>query len=257
MPFSDWCDEVGHDIGAHTLSLLTSRAADLEAARDALAIVVPTHYASEERMADLLQKLGKPASAEFIRNALPKGKRIRSGDLGEILATEYANENTIYSLPIKRLRWKDHREMAMRGDDVIAVRDSDDGQRIEIMKGETKSRAALSAGVLTEARSSLDRDDGLPSPHALTFVATRLREIGEIGLADKIDNAQYKSGIAANQVCHFLFTFSGNPSENLLRTNLNAYGGTFNQHYVSLRVPTHQAFIKAVYLKVIENADNA
>lgn len=184
MPFSDWFDEAKHDVGTNTLALLTSRAADLDAARDALAVVVPTHYASEERMADLLQKLGKPASAQFIRGALPQGKRIRSGDLGEILASEYANENTVYSLPIKRLRWKDHREMAMRGDDVIAVRDSDDGQPLEIMKGETKSRAVLGAGVLTEARSSLDRDGGLPSPHALTFVATRLREMGQTGLAN-------------------------------------------------------------------------
>ena len=256
MLFGDWCDEAAHDVGAHALSLLTSRPADLDEARDALAAVVPTHYASEERMADLLQKLGKSASAEFIRNALPEGKRIRSGDLGEILANEYADESTVYALPIKRLRWKDHREMAMRGDDIIAVRESDDGQRLEFMKGKSKSRASLNAGVIDEARSSLDRDGGLPSPHALTFVATRLREIGEIGLADKIDEAQYKNGILVNQVCHFLFVFCGNSPENLLRTNLNAYGGTFKQHYAGLRVPTHQAFIKAVYLKVIENANN-
>ena len=91
---------------ATSLSLLTSRGADLDEARDELAVVVRTHYASEERMADLLERLGKPASSAFIRNSLPQGKRIRSGDLGEILASEYVDENTVYSLPIKRLRWK-------------------------------------------------------------------------------------------------------------------------------------------------------
>ena len=127
--------------------------------------------------------------------------------------------------------------MSMRGDDVIAVRESDDSQRLEFMKGETKSRASLNAGVLTEARTSLDRDQGLPSPHALTFVATRLREMGEVGLADRIDEAQYKTGIQANQVCHFLFVFYGTSPEDLLHTNLNAYSGTINQHYAGLHFP--------------------
>ena len=101
--------------------------------------------------------------------------------------------------------------MAMRGDDVIAVRESDDGQHLEIMKGETKSRAALNAGVLTEARSSLDRDGGLPSPMPSRSSTTRVREIGEIGLADKIDDAQYKRSILANQVCHFLLYSAETP----------------------------------------------
>lgn len=256
MPFADWCDEDEHDVGAHKLCFLTSRAADMAVGRDAVALVVPTHYASEERIADLLDKLGKPASAKFIRDMLPVGEKIRSGDLGEILATVYACENTVYTVPIKRLRWKDHREMSMRGDDVLAVRTDDDGDRIEFMKGETKSRAALSATVLTEAREGLDRDAGLPSPHALTFVATRLREIGEIELADKIDAAQYKNGILRAQVCHFLFIFCGNNPEALMRANLTGYIGGINQLYVGLRVNAHQAFIKDVYLKVIENGDD-
>jgi hypothetical protein len=198
----------------------------------------------------LLEKLGKPASAKFIRDMLPAGKKIRSGDLGEILATEYVSESTVCSVPIRRLRWKDHREMSMRGDDVIAVRVPEKGGPLEFMKGKTKSRAALPTAVLTEARQSLDRDAGLPSPHALTFVATRLREIGEVELADAIDEAQFKDGILQTQVCHFLFVFCGNNPEALMRANLAGYNGGINQLYVGLRVGTHQAFIKDVYLKV-------
>lgn len=252
MPFTDWCDQAEHEVGAHQLCLLTGRVAQLPAGRDAIALVVPTHYASEERIADLLEKLGKPASAKFIRDMLPISKKIRSGDLGEILATEYVSESTVYSVPIRRLRWKDHREMSMRGDDVIAVRVPEEGGPLEFMKGETKSRAKLPAAVLTEARQSLDRDAGLPSPHALTFVATRLREIGEVALADAIDEAQFKNGIMQTQVCHLLFVFCGNNPEALMRASVASYNGEINQLYVGLRVGTHQAFIKDVYLKIIE-----
>lgn len=256
MPFADWCAENEEEVGGHQLTILTSVAASLTIGRDAAAQIVPTHYASEERIAALLERLGKPASAKFIRDKLPEGKKIRSGDLGEIFATEYVGESTIYTVPIKRLRWKDHRNMSMRGDDLIAVRVPDDETSIEFMKGETKSRAALTTAVLSEARSALDKDRGLPSPHALTFVADRLREVGDEGTADAIDDAQLVDGILPAQVCHFLFIFCGSQPDNLMRTNLTTYGGTINQLYVGLRVSTHQAFIKDVYAKVIENGDD-
>lgn len=255
MPFVDWCTENEEEVGEHQLAVLTSVAANLEVGRDAAALIVPTHYASEERIAALLDRLGKPASAAFIRGKLPEGKKIRSGDLGEILATEYVGEGTLYTVPIKRLRWKDHRNMSMRGDDLIAVRIPDQGP-IEFMKGETKSRAALTSAVVTEARSALDKDNGLPSPHALTFVGDRLREIGNVDLADAIDSVQLVTGVSPAQVCHFLFIFCGNQPDELLRENLVAYAGAIAQLYVGLRVATHQAFIEDVYMQVINNGND-
>jgi hypothetical protein len=256
VPFVDWCDENEDDVGHHQLTILMSDAAKLTIGMDAAARVVPTHYASEERIAGLLDRLGKPASAKFIRDKLPEGKKIRSGDLGEIFATEYVGEKTIYTVPIKRLRWKDHREMSMRGDDLIAVRMPEEGPPIEFMKGETKSRATLAAAVLAEARDALDKDGGLPSPHALAFVSDRLREIGNTELADAIDDAQLVTRILPAQLCHYLFIFCGNKPDVLMRTNLTAYAGDINQLYVGLRISTHQAFIKDVYMKVIENGDD-
>lgn len=139
MPFADWCQEAEEDVGEHQLTILTTVPANLSIGRDGAALLVPTHYASEERVAALLDRLGKPAAANFIRNKLPESMKIRSGDLGEIFATEYVGESTMYTVPIKRLRWKDHRNMSMRGDDLIAVLFPDDGSPIQFMKGETKS----------------------------------------------------------------------------------------------------------------------
>src|SRR6202011_2875140 len=88
----------------------------------ATAAIVSGHYASEEQVARALARLGKPAAAALILGKLPTTKGIRSGDLGEIYATEWIDAHSGgYRAPIKRLRWKDHRNMAMRGDDVIAI----------------------------------------------------------------------------------------------------------------------------------------
>lgn len=219
MPFSDWCDENEEEVGDHQLYLLTARTAQLNTGRDAAALAVPVNYASEERIADLLVRLGKPASAAFIRQKLPEGPQIRSGDLGEILSTEYVAEQGLYSVPIRRLRWKDHRNMAMRGDDLIGIRVPEEGPPLEFLKCETKSRAAVPGATISEARTALDKDSGLPAPHALAFVADRLRETGNVTLADMIDDAQLRDGILPQQVCHLLFVFCGNNPRNLLNAN--------------------------------------
>ena len=257
MPFSDWCDVAEEDVGDHNLITLAARAADLEVGCDATALCVASHYASEERMAELLRRLGKSAAAQFIEQKLPESSRIRSGDLGEILATEYISERLVFTVPIKRLRWKDHREMAMRGDDVLAVHLPDDDEiPILFLKAESKSRAALQSSVIADARTSLNADGGLPSPHALSFVADRLRELGETELSDIIDDAQLKDGIVANQVCHMLFVLSGNDPTNFLRNELQQYAGTIEQYSVGLQVASHGQFIQDVYDTVIANGDD-
>lgn len=257
MPFSDWCDVAEEDIGAHSLTTLAARLADLEAGCEATALCVPTHYASEERIADLLRRLGKEAAATFIEQKLPESSRIRSGDLGEILATEFISERLIFTVPIKRLRWKDHREMAMRGDDVLAVYlPNDDESAVLFLKAESKSRASLQSSVVAEARTSLNSDGGLPSPHALAFVADRLRELGETQLSDIIDDAQLKNGITADQVRHMLFVLTGNDPTNLLRTELQQYAGAIEQYSVGLQITNHGQFIQDVYDVVIANGDD-
>lgn len=53
--------------------------------------------------------------------------RARSGDLGKILASELVKDETNFRLPVRRMRFKDRREVVMRGDDFTGVgRDGED-----------------------------------------------------------------------------------------------------------------------------------
>ena len=255
--FDDWFEISTEAVNGHdykAINLLDDD--DLEPAIEDIAQVVPDHYIDPESIANTLERLGKPAAANKIRIKLPQTKKLRSGDLGEILATEYIDSQTEFDVPIRKLRWHDHREMAMRGDDVIGIVTPNNGQRPHFLKTEAKSRAALGRKVLEDARSALDADDGRPAPHALAFVGDRLREGGSTELADLIDDAQLKDGIARQQMEHLLFTFTGSNPNNLQKEILETYGGDISQHAVGLRIKTHQRFIADVFEEVENGLDD-
>lgn len=259
MPvFDEWCNYTDTSVGNHFLRVITGQAAHFGFGIQAAASIVPGHYASEEHLARALRRLKKPRAAALIEEKLPTTKAIRSGDLGEIYATEWIDAHSGgYRAPIKRLRWKDHRNMAMRGEDVIGIFQDPQSLRLHFLKTEAKSRVALTAQVLTDARAGLEKNGGLPSPHALSFISARLLELNDLPMADAIDDALLKHGIPLANVRHLLFTFSGNAPDALLTSALQAYPGDVNQWGVGLRVEEHGAFIGAIYDQVIANANDA
>ena len=147
--------------------------------------------------------------------------------------------------------------MAMRGDDVIGMILDPVTQRLRFLKTEAKSRIDLRAQALDEARAGLDKDGGLPSSHALSFISARLMELGtDAPLVDAIDEALYRQGIPPESVRHLLFTFSGNSPQALLTDALQAYPGPIGQWGVGLHVHGHAAFVGAVYDRVIADANH-
>jgi hypothetical protein len=246
-----WVTSTDEQVGGHLLRHMVAQD-DVSAGVDWAAAVIPGEYASPTRIALLLERLGKSAAAEYLRNKLPIEKKSRSGDLGEIIGAHFTASELGYPT-VSRLRWKDHREMAMRGDDIIGVRMPETGP-VEFLKGEAKSRASLDTATVDDADLALRSDNGLPSPHALAFVADRLHEQGDDVLANLIDDAQLVRGIAEHQVEQLLFTFTGGDPRNLLRTNTKAYQEAVQRLVVGLQVRGHPAFVAAVYAKVIADA---
>ena len=122
--------------------------------------------------AEFLARMDYQKAAEAVQEALPAAKRIRSGDLAEMFATEYVSNRTEFRIPLKRLRYKDDRELALRGTDIIGLRDADG--RHAVLKGEVKSRADLQAGPITEACDSLAANDARPKPATLAFMSRML-----------------------------------------------------------------------------------
>ncbi|ACX87391.1 Hachiman antiphage defense system protein HamA [Pectobacterium aroidearum] len=253
--FNDWCDSIDSNVGQHFLQTLTVRATDFDNGVRATAEVVPHHYASPENIAVAFEVLGKPGVANYIKEYLPISKQTRSGDIGEILATEWINERSNgYIVPLNRLRWKDHRNLAMRGEDVIGIYASPDSQTLFFLKTEAKSRVNMSASTVTEARNNLNKEQGLPTPHALSFIATRLLETGQPELGRAILRASLSQGILPGHVRHLIFLLSGNASDGLLKTSMHAYQGNIEQMGVTVMVVRHGDFIEQIFETVIRHA---
>src|SRR6056297_63626 len=136
-----------------------------------------SHYVKDDEIATFLETLGYDGTAEIIRTNYPEGPTCRSGDLGEILCAEVIEEWCDFEVPIRKLRYKDHRDQAMRGEDVIGVGESEEGQ-LRLLKAEAKSAKSLSADTVQSARAGLEANLGRPTPHSLIYLARRLLEMG-------------------------------------------------------------------------------
>ena len=191
---------------------------------------------------------------------MPQTAKGRSGDLGEILATELVEEEIGLRVPVRRLRYKDGRRLAMRGDDFIGAGYDSEEDKLWLLKGEAKSNKSLGKATVTSARKVLDRDHGRCTSDSLLFVANRLLESNDpdenvLGRALR-DEVGLKS-LRADRIDHMLFTLSGNGPHALLKENLDA-AGTNRDHYVvnvhikdhqgpSRTIKDHQDFIAAIY----------
>lgn len=253
VQFAKWCVATKESVNGHEMTVLDAEPKKVNAAVKTLAKLIPSQYASGARVAHLMKTLGKTAVAEFIEEKLPTTKPIRSGDLGEILGTSYLGEFTAFKHGVQRLRWKDHRNMSMRGEDVLAFGVDTATGDVLVLKGEAKSRVSLTGTTVTAARKALSANKGRPSAHAISFLADRCFEQGEAHLTDLLDTAQLKTRIKASQVTHLMFTFSGNDPAAHLRRDLQSYTGSIEQISVGLRVVEHQKFIKSVFDMVSSN----
>ncbi|MFS1914229.1 Hachiman antiphage defense system protein HamA [Vibrio sp. 10N.286.48.B7] len=243
-------------VGDNHFKILQLKPSEFEKLKACLIDTLPEYYVDPQSIAGTLARLGKTAAATKLLTKLPEVKNIRSGDIGEVLTTDYIEESTGYTVPIRKLRWRDHRNMAMRGDDVIGFIFDQRQQTIKFLKAEAKANKSLSTDVLQKARLELDNDDGLPAPHALEFVAERLRESSNYALSDLIEKVQLIDGIRPNQVEHLLFTFTASDPATLQKIAFDAYGGNIKQHSVGFRVTQHQELIADVYQGVIDGLND-
>jgi hypothetical protein len=213
---------------------------------------VRSHYDHLDQIAKDVERLGYKAAAKILKAQLPQGKRGRSGDLGEIIAPELVEELTELRVPVRRLRYKDGREMAMRGDDFIGVAESTKG-KLWLLKGEAKSARTIGSMTIINARNVLNRDHGRCTPDSLLFVAKRLLESedkDEVALGRLIRDEVGVSAVEPKRIDHMLFTLSGNAPPASLKKNLDEATDNRRQFTINFRIPDHQDFVAAIYQEV-------
>ena len=200
------------------------------------------HFVGE---ATILQAGGYQKAADIIRNSLPGNKRTQSGDLGELIATEYVDAETNFRVPIRKLRWKSDRQMPMHGNDVIAIDST--SKPVRILKGECKSRAICSATVADEAAKSLDAHDGRPNPSTLAFITKRLYEEKRDAEARLFQDLQCSGAMTAKNITHMTFVLSGKDPSALLASAAKPSTTGVKKEAAAVVVADHAAFVSAVF----------
>lgn len=254
--FDAWCEATEETDGRKTLW----RAAERENSRadvlDELASRARSHYASDADIADFLDALDYAEAADVLRTLYPQGATGRSADLGEILGAEIVEEWCGFDVPIRKLRYKDHREQAMRGEDVIGVRHDDNG-RLNLLKGECKSAQALSAATVAAARSGLEANFGRPTAHAMTYFARKLLESvhdEEKELGKEILRESIRAAVPKRRIAHCAFFLTGNPADDMIDDDYSNADGDRTQYVIQIRIPDHADFVAEVYERVTDLA---
>jgi hypothetical protein len=241
----EWMETSHPEEGEKRLVILQEREGTRQIIEAAFEDTVKDHLAG---LSIIHRIKGYEKSLAFIRNKMPRPINIRSGDCGEILATEYIEQCTQYSVPIKRLRWKDDRDTAMRGDDVIGLRKAN--SKWNILKAESKSRASLGQAVVKQAIEGLCRHNGRPNPSSLAFISHRLREEDRDEEADVIEGLQDRTP-RAGQIEHLIFTLSGNDPSKHLKLHLGDEE-TPRRHLVGCVIEGHGDFINGVFDRIMK-----
>jgi Cap4 SAVED domain len=246
--FAKWCVCQRNNDDRKRLWKFTEREGGRTAIADELPGLLRSHYDDMDRIAEDICDLGFAGAAALLAERLPRTARARSGELGEIFATELVEEELDFKVPVRRLRYKDGREMALRGDDFIGVR-IDEAGTLYLLKGEAKSRATLGKTTIDEARTALSRDDGRPTATSLLFIADRLMEHDDADaiLGRTIRNEVASRTVLASRIDHALFTMSGNAAPQALADNLQAASADRTHTVIHLRIDDHQDFIRSSY----------
>ena len=256
--FSRWFATIKKGDNDASLWLLTEKVQQREQIQNEFCERVRSHYDDLNNITDDIAELGYEGAAKILKERLPMTTQAQSGELGEIMATEFTEENLGFKVPVRRIRYKDGRNMALRGDDFIGVYHNSKDDELILLKGESKSNANLSKTVIGDARTVLNRDDGRCTPISLLFVADRLLEgtPSQKALGRKLRNDVALKAMGPAYIHHAFFTLTGNDSVTILEEDLAAAEKNRIQNVINIRIPDHQSFIKDTYEKVGKLGNN-
>lgn len=257
--YETWCDSTKEKDKRKHYWTYVEKDGGRDEIRDGLAKTIRSHYDRLERIAEDVKRLGYAVASEVLKAAMPQTVKGRSGDLGEILATELVEEEIGLRVPVRRLRYKDGRNMAMRGDDFIGAGYDGAGEKLWLLKGEAKSNKVLSKATVESARKVLNRDNGRCTPDSLLFVANRLLESNDHDdnkLGRNLRDEVGLKSLRADRIDHMLFTLSGNGPHASLKEDLEATGTNRDHYVVNIHVKDHQDFIAAMYQRAEELGDD-
>jgi len=153
-----------------------------------LAETVFLHHHDPEHFRKNVIALGYPNLADAMKEVdrRPKNDKLRKGNFGEIIASEYLRQSEAYLIPVYRLR-ETSDDSPAPGEDILAFKLGDsDGNGRELLIGESKVRKFYSTDVIKKAYEQLRKAENRQRPKSFLFICDDLRKQGKDDEADQL-----------------------------------------------------------------------
>ena len=135
-------------------------------------------YTVPAYLADIAARYGHEKVRDILRSRTGTLSSVRRGDFGEAVTVEYLKTVEGYHIPVIKLRYKMSANQTLPGTDCIAFRFSNN-KLVKVAFVESKLRTTKDLAVAVQGTKQLQQDADSANPEILTFIAHRLREIGD------------------------------------------------------------------------------
>lgn len=191
-------------------TLLSEIGGSRPAIRQALGEAVFVHHNDPDAYRAKLAHLGFPATGAAL-DRRPRSEKTRTGNFGEIIASEFLRQVRGYSIPVYRLRYNGNDESSPKGDDVLAFEFADRARGVKdtVIVAEVKVRGAFRSDAVDEAHEALLRGHR-PRPKSFLFVVDMLFREGRTDEWQRLLDLSSKFGKRSLTKRSVLFLVTGN-----------------------------------------------
>ena len=145
-----------------------------------------------QKLIEDTEDLGLEILKKYVAEDLPDSDQLsaRNGIFGEIIATLYLKVFEGFWFPIRKLRFREKRNWAMRLTDLCLFKRGEHLPKPVVCYGEVKTKASLkrNLNIALEGHESLLKDDALENVEVLKFMCARLYDLRLYEEADFISD---------------------------------------------------------------------
>lgn len=218
-----------------------------QAATETVARWLVTYHLSKSKRKALCKKqeiLDKYDFEEYAKalHVFPNTDKTKKGNLGEVILTEYLSQVSGIKVLIFKLHYNPNVDQSMKGDDVLLL----DEKRI--LLGESKFRSTPSKDAVEEVSHLMKNELALPI--SLGFIADMLFEQGQIELAEKILDIQYKLSKTNFDIKNIGFLLSTKLVKDHVERNMASDNKDFL--FISLGIDDPVGFMESTFIRAKE-----
>jgi hypothetical protein len=169
---------------------------------------VVDHHIPPEALEGALARRGFTKTKAMLMERLPAEPRTRTGNFGEVLASEHLRQRHGYDMPVFKLRYMDNPQMPMRGEDLVAFRIGRKKVITALCVGESKAMQTFDSREVKDAHSRL-KTAYHPHPVSLMMISSILHDRKD-KLAEQVDTIIEMLGTTPIRRENWIFLITGN-----------------------------------------------